>query len=113
MFPWPAARALWLARLSRAANFFLDIDSRDAGTPVVLEEAGKVDLPTLNFRLIGTPDRIDRLPDGRLHSLDYKTGPPPTKAMQKALDKQPLLAAAKAERDRSQGPTQDEVHRIP
>ena len=112
MVPWPAARALWLARLSRAANFFLDIDSRDAGTPVVLEEAGKVDLPTLNFRLIGTPDRIDRLPDGRLHILDYKTGTPPTQAMQKAFDKQLLLAAAMAERDGFKGLEAAEVARI-
>jgi ATP-dependent helicase/nuclease subunit B len=33
----------------------------------------------LDFRLIGTPDRIDRLPDGRLHILDYKTGTPPSR----------------------------------
>ena len=112
MVPWPAARALWLARLSRAADFFLSIDGRDAGTPVVLEEAGKVDLPTLNFRLIGTPDRIDRLPDGRLHILDYKTGTPPTQAMQKAFDKQLLLAAAMAERDGFKGLEASEVARI-
>lgn len=112
MVPWPAARALWLARLARAADFFLSIDGRDAGTPVVLEEAGKVDLPALGFRLKGTPDRIDRLPDGRLHILDYKTGTPPTQAMQKAFDKQLLLAAAMAERDGFKGLEASEVAKI-
>lgn len=112
MVPWPAARALWLARLARAADFFLSIDGRDAGTPVILESKGGVDLPTLNFRLSGTPDRIDRLPDGRLHILDYKTGTPPTQAMQKAFDKQLLLAAVMAERDGFKGLEASEVARI-
>lgn len=110
--PWPAARTLWLARLGRAANFFLDVDGRDQGTPVVLERAGGVSLAPLDFRLTGTPDRIDRLPDGRLHILDYKTGSPPTQAMQKAFDKQLLLAAAMAERDGFPGLEAAEVARI-
>ena len=110
--PWPAARALWLARLARAADFFLTIDARDGGTPVILERAGGVDLSPLDFRLTGTPDRIDRLPDGRLHILDYKTGTPPTQAMQKAFDKQLLLAAAMAERDAFPGLEGAEVARI-
>jgi RecB family exonuclease len=112
MVPWPAARALWLARLARATDFFLSIDGRDAGTPVILESSGGVDLPTLDFRLIGTPDRIDRLPDGRLHILDYKTGTPPTQAMQKAFDKQLLLAAAMAEHDGFKGLEASEVAKI-
>jgi ATP-dependent helicase/nuclease subunit B len=112
MVPWPAARALWLARLSRAADFFLSVDGRDAGTPVILESSGGVDLPSLGFRLIGTPDRIDRLPDGRLHILDYKTGTPPSQAAQKAFDKQLLLAAAMAERDGFKGLEASEVARI-
>ena len=110
--PWPAARALWLARLGRAANFFLELDGREGGTPVVLERSGGVSLAPLDFRLTGTPDRIDRLPDGRLHILDYKTGSPPTQAMQKAFDKQLLLAAAMAERDGFPGLEAAEVARI-
>lgn len=110
--PWPAARALWLARLARAANFFLDVDGRDGGKPVVLERAGGVSLAPFDFRLIGTPDRIDLLPDGRLHILDYKTGTPPTQAMQKAFDKQLLLAAAMAERGGFPGLQSTEVARI-
>jgi len=110
--PWPAARALWLARLARAADFFLTVDSRDGGIPVALEGVGGVDLTPLDFRLFGTPDRIDRLSDGRLHIIDYKTGTPPTQAMQKAFDKQLLLAAAMAERDAFKGLEGLEVAKI-
>lgn len=110
--PWPAARALWLARLERAADFFLMVEGREGGTPIVLERAGAVQVEPFDFRLTGTPDRIDRLPDGRLHILDYKTGSPPTQAMQKAFDKQLLLAAAMAERDGFPGIEGAEVARI-
>lgn len=110
--PWPAARALWLARLARAADFFLAFDARMGGVPVNLEEKGRVALTGLDFTLSGTPDRIDRLPDGRLHIIDYKTGTPPTKAMQKSFDKQLLLAAAMAERDAFKGLEGSQVARI-
>lgn len=96
--PWPAARALWLARLDRAAGFFLDHDGMDGGTAVAIENKGRVRLDPLDFALYGTPDRIDALPDGRLHILDYKTGTPPTKKQQEQFDKQLLLAACMAER---------------
>ena len=110
--PWPAARALWLARLERAADFFLMVEGREGGTPIILERAGAVQVEPFDFRLTGTPDRIDRLPDGRLHILDYKTGSPPTQAMQKAFDKQLLLAAAMAERDGFPGIEGAQVARI-
>lgn len=96
--PWPAARALWLARLERAADFFLDHDGMEGGIPVSLEEKGRIRLETLDFSLFGTPDRIDALPDGRLHILDYKTGTPPSEKQQELFDKQLLLAACMAER---------------
>ncbi|HRK41410.1 MAG TPA: double-strand break repair protein AddB [Gemmobacter sp.] len=96
--PWPAARMLWMARLARAADFFLEHDGMLGGTPVSLEEKGRIRLAPLDFILSGTPDRIDILPDGRLHILDYKTGNPPTPAQQASFDKQLLLAACMAER---------------
>ncbi len=55
-------------------------------------------MPGWAFALTAKPDRIDELPDGRLHILDYKTGAPPTAKQQKAFDKQLLLEAAMAER---------------
>ncbi|MDP2738927.1 MAG: PD-(D/E)XK nuclease family protein, partial [Pseudorhodobacter sp.] len=96
--PWPAARALWLARLERAADFFLTFDTADGGTPVLLEQPGAITLAALPFALTARPDRIDILPDGRLHIVDYKTGVPPTLPQQQQFDKQLLLEAAMAER---------------
>lgn len=110
--PWPAARALWLARLGRAADFFLTFDAQRGGVPATLEEKGKVTLTGMDFTLEGTPDRIDILPDGRLHIIDYKTGKPPTEAQQEHFDKQLLLAAAMAERDAFKGLEGAEVELI-
>ena len=107
--PWPAARALWLARLTRVADYFLTFDSSSGGIPVTLEEEGKVKLTGLDFTLSGTPDRIDKLPDGQLHIIDYKTGTPPTEKQQKLFDKQLLLAAAMAERDGFKGLERSQV----
>lgn len=95
--PWPAARALWAARLDRAADHFLTVDARDGGEAVMVEGKGTFTLPALDFTIFGTPDRIDRLPDGSLHLIDYKTGSPPTEAQQKSYAKQLHLAALMAE----------------
>jgi double-strand break repair protein AddB len=110
--PWPAARMLWRARLERAAAGFLSRERESGGRPVFIEQKGGVDLPGIGFRLTAKPDRIDEMPDGRLHILDYKTGAPPTAKQQKAFDKQLLLEAAMAERGafRELGPR--EVARI-
>ncbi len=96
--PWPAARALWRARLDRAAGPFLAREAASDGVPVMIETKGAVGLPAVGFTLTAKPDRIDLLPDGRLHILDYKTGAPPTQKQQSAFDKQLLLEAAMAER---------------
>ena len=95
--PWPAARILWAARLDRAADHFLGIDQRDGGTTLVVEGRGELPLAGMGFKVFGTPDRIDLLPDGTLHLIDYKTGTPPTKDMQKSFAKQLHLAALMAE----------------
>ena len=95
---WPLARVVWLARIDRAAAAFLRFSAGTGGAPVLVEEKGAVRLEGLDFTLTGKPDRIDRLEDGRLHLIDYKTGTPPTLAQQKAYDKQLLLSAAMAER---------------
>jgi RecB family exonuclease len=110
--PWPAARVLWLARISRAADFFISHDGADGGVPVSLEQRGRIRLDPLDFELFGTPDRIDLLPDGRLHILDYKTGTPPTRKQQEQFDKQLLLAAAMAERGAFKEVSPTEVARI-
>lgn len=96
--PFPAARTLWLAKMERAADHFLTQDGRHGGISLAVEKKGRQALDGLPFTLTGTPDRIDRLRDGRLQLIDYKTGAPPTQAMQKSFSKQLLLAAAMAER---------------
>ena len=96
--PWPAARALWSARLARAADHFLAVDARDGGQAILLEERGALPLAALDFTVFGTPDRIDRLPDGTLHLMDYKTGSPPTKDQLKSYAKQLHLAALMVDR---------------
>lgn len=96
--PFPAARILWLARFRRAIPQILRHDAQNKGVPLVVETAGAIDLPGLDFKLFGTPDRIDRLPSGKLLLIDYKSGTPPTAAQQKQYDKQLLLAAVMAEK---------------
>ncbi len=96
--PWPLARRLWRARIARVADRFLDGEDRRAGTPVLIEERGAARLDALDFELTSKPDRIDALPDGRVHIIDYKTGTPPSLKAQQHFDKQLLLEAAMAER---------------
>ena len=96
--PFPAARALWLARLARAADTFLGFDATAGGTSLLVEDVGQTTLHPLDFTLKARPDRIDLLPDGRLNIIDYKTGAPPSEAQQKKYDNQLLLQAAMAQR---------------
>lgn len=96
--PFPSARALWLARLERAADHFLRQDSKWGGQTVLIEKAGAVTVGQTGFVLTGTPDRIDLLPNNHVVLIDYKTGTPPSKAQQTTLDLQLHLAAAMAER---------------
>ena len=110
--PYPSARVLWLARLQRATSHLLRQDGKFDGKPVLVEEKGSLVVAATGFTLIGTPDRIDLLPDGRLHLIDYKTGSPPTKPQQEAYEKQLLLAAAMAERGGFKGLGAVEVARI-
>jgi ATP-dependent helicase/nuclease subunit B len=109
---WPLARTIWRARIDKAADAFLAFSAATGGAPVLLEEKGAVGLPGLDFTLTGKPDRIDRLADGRLLLIDYKTGTPPTEAQQKHFDKQLLLLAAMAEEGGFKALGPDEVARI-
>ncbi|MGY3438516.1 MULTISPECIES: double-strand break repair protein AddB [unclassified Marinovum] len=98
--PWPSARAMWQARMARAADGFIrDEEARqDVAKPLTYEVKGARDIPALGFRLVCEADRIDRRrDDGRLMIYDYKTGKPPGPAEQTHFDKQLLLEAAVAE----------------
>ena len=79
---------------------------------MLLEEKGALALTGLDFTLTGKPDRIDRLEDGRLLLIDYKTGTPPTAPEQEHFDKQLLLLAAIAEGGGFKGLSAEEVARV-
>ena len=95
--PWPAARALWRARLGRAARHFLEFHLSQPGAILLQESKGAMVLPQAGFTLTAKPDRIDMWPDGRAHVIDYKTGTPPTQTQQVLFDKQLLLQAVMVE----------------
>ena len=80
----PMLRALWAPRLLEAIDWIaaLERQNRDAGRlPVKAEVPGEAIVAGVTVH--GRADRIDRLADGRLAIIDYKTGAPPT---QKAVD---------------------------
>ncbi|WP_299619237.1 double-strand break repair protein AddB [uncultured Tateyamaria sp.] len=99
--PWPAARALWLARFGRAAQWIVDTegDRQSIATPTLFEDTaiGRLTLPSIGTTLEGRADRIDLDGAGAAILYDYKTGAPPTKDQQKHFDKQLLIEAAMVE----------------
>jgi ATP-dependent helicase/nuclease subunit B len=97
--PWPAARALWLAKFGRIADAFLsgEAERQARATPVKTEIRGALPFEALDFTLTGTADRIDRDDTGALHIYDYKTGSIPTKKQLETYDKQLVLEAVMAE----------------
>jgi double-strand break repair protein AddB len=98
--PWAEARALWQARLNRAAPWFVTTETaRQAkATPTAFEAPATARLASVDFTLTATADRIDIDQRGALHIYDYKTGQPPNGPEQRFFDKQLLLEAALAER---------------
>jgi len=101
LVPWPAARAIWLAKLARVADWFVEAErGRIAtATPVAFEKdaRGTLVLADLGFTLTGIADRIDRNAAGEIQIYDYKTGTPPTAPQQRYFDKQLLIEAAMIE----------------
>jgi len=77
----PVLRALWTPRLLEAVDWIGRevAANRLAGRePIASEIRGEADIA--GIRLFGTADRIDRLADGSLAIVDYKTGQPPNSA---------------------------------
>jgi ATP-dependent helicase/nuclease subunit B len=77
----PVLRALWTPRLIEAIEWAAETMSTNLAegrSPVAAEIDGKASVG--DIELFGKVDRIDRLPDGTLAIVDYKTGKPPGKA---------------------------------
>ncbi|MCA2011831.1 double-strand break repair protein AddB [Cereibacter sphaeroides] len=94
--PWEATRQHWRARLDRVAQEFVTWNAGLTGEPVLREEKGGLTLSDPPFRLTGQPDRIDRLPDGRLQIYDYKTGSLPSPKQIEYFNIQLILLAMMA-----------------
>jgi ATP-dependent helicase/nuclease subunit B len=76
----PMLRALWAPRLLEAVDWIADLErtNQAAGRkPLAAEATGET--PLAGILVHGRVDRIDRLPDGGLAIVDYKTGKPPAK----------------------------------
>lgn len=76
----PAVAAFWWPRFEAIARWFFERQADREAAPVGVEIKGKMPVPgiTPEFTLTATADRIDRLADGRLEIIDYKTGQPPS-----------------------------------
>lgn len=76
----PAVAAFWWPRFEAIARWFWERQAERVARPVGVEIAGELVVPgvTPDFTLTATADRIDRLADGRLEIIDYKTGQPPS-----------------------------------
>jgi ATP-dependent helicase/nuclease subunit B len=76
----PMLRALWAPRLLEAIDWMAELerDNREQGRkPLAAEAKGEAVLS--GIKVDGRADRIDRLADGGLAIIDYKTGKPPAK----------------------------------
>ncbi|MEL7319515.1 MAG: double-strand break repair protein AddB [Pseudomonadota bacterium] len=83
--PHPLLWGLWRPRIMAALTRFedwIDMMAEDGRTVALTESWGAMDY--LGVRVFGQADRIDRLPDGTLAIVDYKTGAAPTKAQVEA-----------------------------
>ena len=76
----PMLRALWQPRLLEAIEWIADEERKnraDGRKPLAAERKGEAEIG--GIKLYGKADRIDRLGDGSLAIIDYKTGKPPSK----------------------------------
>jgi ATP-dependent helicase/nuclease subunit B len=97
--PWPAVRAIWLARMERIAAWFVatERERRARAAPYRREAAGALALAAPAFTLTARADRIDRAEDGGYAIYDYKSGGLPTDKQVRAFHLQLPLEAAMAE----------------
>ncbi len=94
----PMMRALWQPRLMEAIDWIArQIAENPERKVLAVERDGEVEFAGVTLR--GKFDRIDRLPDGGLAIVDYKTGQPPsTRAVRAGFSLQLGLLGLIAER---------------
>ena len=76
----PVLRTLWAPRLLEAIDWAADEVARgmaEGRRPVAAERKGVIQVAGIDLE--GTVDRIDRLADGGIAIVDWKTGQPPSK----------------------------------
>ena len=76
----PMLRALWAPRLLEAIDWIAELErsnQEEGRKPLRAEITGEA--PLAGILVHGRADRIDRLPDGGIGIIDYKTGKPPSK----------------------------------
>lgn len=96
----PLMRTLWAPRLMEGLLWVADTVAQqraEGRTPIKSEEKGSATIAGVD--LFGIADRIDRMPDGGLGIVDYKTGGPPSnKAVKEGFALQLGLLGAIAEK---------------
>ena len=94
---FPEIAALWWPRFERIARWFVTAEAaRQDVSERTIEGWGTLAL-TPEFELFARADRLDRLTDGRLAVIDYKSGTPPSVDEVLSLAPQLLLEALIAE----------------
>ena len=80
----PLMRALWEPRLLAALEWIAEQVCSSDRDVLAVEGDAKGHFEFEGVRIFGKADRIDRLPDGGLAIVDYKTGQPPSASMVEA-----------------------------
>jgi len=105
----PSVAAFWWPRFERVAAWFIAFEQgrRESGIrPIATEVSGGINIETAGaaFRLTAKADRIDRMADGRIAIIDYKTGrPPPAERVRSGFAPQLPLEAVIADQGGFQG----------
>jgi ATP-dependent helicase/nuclease subunit B len=74
---FPEVLALWWPRFERVAAWFVQVEAARPGVMHRHVEGDGLLEVTPDFRLSARADRLDRMADGRIAIIDYKTGAPP------------------------------------
>lgn len=111
----PGVAAFWWPRFERVARWFVDAAFQPGQRTVATEVKGelKIGAPAGDFVLRTRADRIDRLADGTLAIIDYKTGGVPgKKSVEEGVEPQLPLEAAIARAGKFEGVPAGEVAQL-